>query len=98
MTDSESKVVGVKALQFADAETLETYKALRAKANKLFAMFPPIIPGSKFLFKRAMGHLEKAKSLADSRTDIYIRAQKGVVLSAGGFVFNSKMMNHYAPK
>ncbi|MDB2438849.1 FAD-binding protein [Hellea sp.] len=96
--DSDSHVIGVKALQFADDDTLETYKALRAKANKLFAMFPPIIPGSKFFFKKAMGHLEKAKSLAESRIEIFIRADKGVVLSAGGFVFNSKMMSHYAPK
>ncbi|MDA8707746.1 FAD-binding protein [Hellea sp.] len=98
VTDSDSHVIGVKALQFSGDDTLETYKALRAKANKLFAMFPPIIPGSKFFFKKAMGHLEKAKSLAESRTEIFIRADKGVVLSAGGFVFNSKMMNHYAPK
>ena len=96
--DSASNVIGVKALKFSDNKSLETYKALRDKANRLFAMFPPIIPGSKFFFKKAMGHLEKAKSLADSRTEIFIRAQKGVVLSAGGFAFNSKMMNHYAPK
>jgi len=98
VTDSKGNVMGVKALQFSDNGTLETYKELRAKANKLFAMFPPIIPGSKFFFKKAMGHLEKAKALAESRTEIFIRADKGVVLSAGGFVFNSKMMNHYAPK
>jgi 3-oxo-5alpha-steroid 4-dehydrogenase len=98
VTDSEENVIGVKALRFADDATLENYKTLRGKANKLFAMFPPIIPGSKFFFKKAMGHLEKAKSLADSRTEIFIRARKGIVLSAGGFVFNSKMMAHYAPK
>ena len=57
VTDKAGKVIGVKALQFADNETLESYKSLRAKANKLFAMFPPIIPGSKFFFKKAMGHL-----------------------------------------
>ena len=98
VTNAKGKIIGVKALQFADSETLENYKSLRAKANKLFAMFPPIIPGSKFFFKKAMGHLEKAQALADSRTEIFIRANKGVVLSAGGFVFNSKMMAHYAPK
>jgi len=98
VTDSKDKIIGVKALQFADDETLEIYKTLRAKANKLFAMFPPIIPGSKFFFKKAMGHLEKAKALAETRTEIFIRAKKGIVLSAGGFVFNSEMMAHYAPK
>ena len=98
VTNGKGHVIGVKALQFANAETLGNYKTLRAKANKLFAMFPPIIPGSKFFFRRAMGHLEKAKTIADSREEIFIRSHKGVVLSAGGFIFNSKMMGHYAPK
>ena len=98
VTDAKGDVIGVKALQFTKEDTLETYKTLRAKANKLFAMFPPIIPGSKFFFKKAMGHLEKAKTLADSREEIFIRAKKGVVLSAGGFIFNSQMLAHYAPK
>jgi len=98
VTDAKGKIIGVKALKFADSGTLDNYKNLRAKANKLFAMFPPIIPGSKFFFKKAMGHLENAKALADSREEIFIRAHKGVVLSAGGFIFNSKMVAHYAPK
>ena len=98
VTDKVGKVIGVKALQFADNATLESYKSLRAKANKLFAMFPPIIPGSKFFFKKAMGHLDKAKEIANSRAEVFIGANTGVVLSAGGFVFNSKMMAHYAPK
>jgi len=72
VTDGAGKVIGVKALRFSDSETLETYKTLRAKANKLFAMFPPIIPGSKFFFKKAMGHLDKAKTLAASREEIFI--------------------------
>jgi len=98
VVDENNRVIGVKALQFSDAATLKQYQTLRGKAQKLFAMFPPIIPGSKFFFKRAMGHLEKAKSLAKTREEIFIRAKKGVVLSAGGFVFNAKMMSHYAPK
>ncbi len=98
VTNSEGKIIGVKALQFKDDDTLQTYKSLRDRANKLFAMFPPIIPGSKFFFKKAMGHLEKAKALTETRAEIFIRAKKGIVLSAGGFVFNSKMLEHYAPK
>lgn len=96
--DTDDHVIGVKALQFADASSLENYKNLRAKANKLFAMFPPIIPGSKFFFKRALGHLKAAEALAENREEIFIRASKAITLSAGGFVFNSSMMKHYAPK
>jgi len=96
--DEDNKIIGVKALQFSDLDTLETYKSLRAKAHKLLASFPPIIPGSKFFFKKAMKHLQRAETLAQTRQEIFIRANKAVVLSAGGFVFNSKMMQHYAPK
>jgi len=98
ITNSEGDIIGLKALRFKDEKTLEDYKAYRAKAQKLFAMFPPIIPGSKFFFKKAMGHLKTASQLEDQREEILIRAKKGVVLSAGGFVFNSKMLAHYAPK
>ncbi len=96
--DETGRVIGVKALQFPNAETLANYKNLRQKAHKLLAMFPPIIPGSKFFFKKAMKHLKKAEDIALQRKEIFIRANKGVVLSAGGFVFNSKMVAHYAPK
>lgn len=96
--DKDQAVIGVKALQFTDDNKFETYKALRHKAHKLLAAFPPIIPGSKIFFKKAMQHLEQANILAQTRQDIFIRADKAVILSAGGFVFNSKMMQHYAPK
>lgn len=98
VTNSKGAVLGVKALQFSDVQVLDQYKLLRTKAKKLFAMFPPIIPGSKIFMKRALKHLTRAEALANQRNEIFIRAQKGVVLSAGGFVFNSKMMKHYAPK
>lgn len=98
VTDASGAIIGIKALKFPDETTLQNYKDLRAKAAKLLALFPPIIPGSKVFFKRAMKHLQKAKEIANKREAIFIRANKAVILSAGGFVFNSKMMSHYAPK
>lgn len=96
--NNDGRVIGVKVLQFENDDTQREYLLLREKAQKLFAMFPPILPGSKFFMKRALKHLEAAKALEDGRKEIFIRARNGVLLSAGGFVFNSKMVAHYAPK
>ena len=98
ITNTDGRVIGVKVLQFENEDTQQQYLSLREKAQKLFAMFPPILPGSKFFMKRALKHLEAAKALEDGRKEIFIRARNGVLLSAGGFVFNSKMVAHYAPK
>ena len=72
VTDKSGHIIGVKALQFSRGDALENYKTLRAKANKLFAMFPPIIPGSKFFFKKAMGHLEKAKAFKEKANNLKV--------------------------
>lgn len=98
VTDTSGRVIGVKALTYADPATLEKFKTLRAKANKMMALVLPIIPGSKILLRKALKKLEEAKTLESQREEIFIRANKGVLLSAGGFVFNSKMVDHYAPK
>jgi len=96
--NKDGRVIGVKVLQFESQDIQDTYLSLRAKAQKLFAMFPPILPGSKFFMRRALKHLEAAKALENERKEVFIRARNGVLLSAGGFVFNSKMIEHYAPK
>ena len=96
--DKEGAVIGVKAYSFADQETKETYLALRQKAQRLLAMFPPIIPGSKFFMKRALRLFAQAKALEKDRKETFIRAHKAVLLSAGGFIFNREMVSHYAPK
>ncbi len=98
IVNTDGRVIGVKALQFGDEKTQEKYLALRTKAQRLLVMFPPILPGSKFFMRRALGYLADAKAFEDGRKEIFIRARCGVLLSAGGFVFNKKMMSHYAPK
>jgi len=98
VTNSKGDVLGVKVLQFESEETLNTYLNLRNKAKRLMAMFPPILPGSKIFLRKAMKMFAKARELEDGRNELFIRANKGVVLSAGGFVFNKEMMAHYAPK
>ena len=98
ITDNTGAVIGVNAKRFADADLKAEYIAARNKGIDLMAKWPPIMPGSKHFLKKAKAHLAKARELLSQRETISIRARKGVVLSAGGFVFNSKMVNDYAPK
>ena len=96
--DENERVCGVKVLFFDDAALKRKYLNYRNKANFYFSVWPPILPGYSFFFKRAMSFLNKAVALESQRQSRFIRAKKGVVLSAGGFAFNKAMVNHYAPK
>ena len=98
VTDNQGGILGLKALQFSSVKHQEEYIRLRAKAHRIMQVFPPIIPGSKFFMRKAIKMLNTARDMEANRTETYIRAHKGVLLSAGGFVFNSQMLNHYAPK
>lgn len=98
VVDKDGDVLGVKALVFANDEALNQFKSLRAKAQKMMNLVLPIIPGSKIIMRRALKVLDQAKTLESQRKETFIRASKGVLLSAGGFVFNSEMVGHYAPK
>ena len=98
IVDKKGHIIGVKAMRFEDANVRGKYLHLRAKAKRTMMLFPPIIPGSKFFMKRALKMLAKTKELEDQRREVFVRARKGVVLSAGGFIFNRKMVAHYAPK
>lgn len=98
VTDSKGRVIGVKIFQFDSEDIRNQYLKLRNKAKRLMAMFPPILPGSKIFLRRAIKMFEKARELEEDRNELFVRANKGIVLSAGGFVFNKEMMKHYAPK
>ncbi len=98
VTDTKGRVIGVKALQFSDQSKLDAFLSLRGKANKVLNRVAPAIPGSGFFLKKARKIQAEAQALADGRDEVFIRARKGVVLSAGGFIFNKDMLSHYAPK
>ena len=98
ITDTSGRITGVKVLEFANADTCDRYIRLRAKAHKMMALVPPILPGSKYFMRKVLGMLEKAKELEAGRNAHFIRAHKGVLLSAGGFIFNRAMVAYYAPK
>ena len=98
LVDQSGMVIGVKILKFSDDETQKKYQALRKKAQRLLTIYPPVLPGFSYFMRKSMKILAQASALETHRTTEYIRADKAVLLSAGGFVFNRKMMKQYAPK
>jgi len=92
-------VLGVKAMTIPEGSKLASaYRKARQRSEKWMTMYPPILPGSSFFFKRGMAWANKAAQLLSKREPRFIRARKGVVISAGGFAFNRKMMKAHAPK
>ena len=98
VVDDKQEVLGVMVLYFDDEKLLRKYQKLKKRAERLLMVLPPILPGYNFFAKRAMAVLEKAKALEAQRSQKMIEAKKGVMLSAGGFIYNADMVNHYAPK
>lgn len=96
--DESGKVLGVKVRMFEkDGDNTKKFEMYRAKSVKWMTMYPPILPGSSFFFKRGIAYSKKAAELETQKKDYFIRATKGVVISAGGFAFNKKMVKHFAP-
>ena len=99
VVDSNNTVLGVKCLMLPSGKVREKYKKLISKGELFQMILPPTYPGASFL--RACGaiFINKAESLSKKNRQIrFIRGKKGVCISAGGFIFNRKMVNHYAPK
>lgn len=99
VTDSNNRIIGVKAKAFARGSSFESsYRQARENAERWMTMFPPILPGAKFFFKRGIYWARKAAKLLEKRTDFFIQAKRGVVISSGGFAFNRMMMQAHIPK
>lgn len=98
--DRRGRVLGVKALQFepGSPEDLDHEQSLR-RGTRLATAYPFFLPGAAYVHNIAKRHLARAAELeATKRRVRFYRAREGVVLSAGGFVFNRAMMKHHAPK
>lgn len=95
----DGRVVGVCVLQFPPGSpTRERYARLQAKAQLFATALPPAFPGAGITQTLARWYDGRARMLAHERVARRIRARRGVVLAAGGFVFNPDMVRHYAPK
>lgn len=98
VTDDTGRVIGVKILTFPDVSIQQEYQAMRKKAQRLMTVYPSVLPGFSYFMRKALKILAQAAELETQRSAHYIRADKGVLLSAGGFVFNRKMLKEHAPK
>jgi 3-oxo-5alpha-steroid 4-dehydrogenase len=97
--DKSGRVIGVKILSIpegsADAVRFARYIA---RANSFLAALPPSIPFASLTIGIGSYYLRKAMAIeARGRTTHMIRAREGVLLSAGGFIMNPRMVARYAP-
>lgn len=90
VTDKEGTVVGLELQEVPQG-------SLWSRLHKFFAAMDDktyrYVPAIGKLFRRGYKFIERKKTRAKR-----IRALCGVILSAGGFVYNRSMVRHYAPK
>lgn len=96
--DANGRVIGVRVERLADPALRAMHSKLIAKANKWMTMLPSTLPGAQVTVGIGYRYLNKARKLAAAgRTSAWIRARRGIVLSAGGFICNPEMVQHFAP-
>jgi len=97
--DSSGRVIGVKILSIPqgtpEAKRFSTYID---RANVFLAMLPPALPFAAVTIGIGNHYLRKAMAIeAHGRVERWIRAREGVLLSAGGYIMNPKMVAEHAP-
>jgi 3-oxo-5alpha-steroid 4-dehydrogenase len=97
--DRAGNVLGVKALSIpAHSAAAARFARYIRYANKLLELIPPVIPLAAVTIALARRYLAAAGRIeAEERVTRFIRARRGVLLSAGGFILNPAMVAHYAP-
>ncbi len=98
--DGRGRVLGVKALQIpASSPHAERFGRYVDAAGKWLAALPPSFPLSSLTYAVGGWYLKRAAAIeAQHRQERWFRARGGVLLSAGGFILNAAMVQHYAPK
>jgi len=99
VVDRQGNVLGVKALSIpVNSAAARRFARYIRYANKLLELLPPVIPLAAVTIGLARRYLAAAGRIeAEERVTRFIRARRGVLLSAGGFILNSAMVAHYAP-
>ena len=96
---TEGRVLGIKALMLPSGKISERHKKLMSQAETFQMLIPQNMPGAfipQFIGKILVN---RAKKIEDNfREVIHIKANKGVCLSTGGFIFNREMIEENAPK
>jgi 3-oxo-5alpha-steroid 4-dehydrogenase len=90
ITNKEGAVVGLEFLEIAP-------NSIWRRLHRVLAFVATSVhkysPGFSVRFRRWLTQIEKKRARSKR-----LRARRGVILSAGGFVMNPKMLTHYAPK
>lgn len=97
--DESGRVIGVKVASIPEGSA-DAAKFARhiARANRFLAALPPSLPFASITIAIGNHYLKKAMAIeAHGRVTRLIRAKEGVLLSAGGFIMNPKMVARYAP-
>ena len=96
--DKDGRVIGVRIERLADPALRDKHSRLIATASRWMTMLPSTLPGAQLTVGIGYRFLAKAHKLASAgRTTSWVRARRGVVLSAGGFICNPEMVRHFAP-
>ena len=97
--NTEGRVIGIKTLMLPSGKISERHKKLMAKAELFQMLVPQNMPGAKIFQSIGKVYVNRAEKIEQKHREvIYIKANKGVCLSAGGFIFNRDMIQEYAPK
>lgn len=96
--DESGAVVGVKARRIAQGTAAQgQWQKLQAKIAKM-ASVPRTWPGASWFDAQVAKLSVKAASLMQQHGEnLYIKAGRGVILTAGGYIFNRAMVGHFSP-
>lgn len=86
--DANNKLLGVEV-----SALKPSYKKQHEQWHDKVDKWRNYLPGYSASLRKKVIELEAKHS-----DKIFIRAKKGVIISAGGFIGNRKMLSHYAPK
>ena len=100
VVDAAGHVLGVKVLQLPEGSAgWQEHEQCLAKAKKLLTVYPFMLPGARYFQKKAFAWYGRAAKVESTQRVVrFVRAKRGVVLSAGGFVYNRAMLQHHCPK
>ena len=98
--DRNGNVVGVKVLHIpTDSAAANRFGRSFALASKWIAALPSSFPLAGAVYGVGRRYLKKAHAIEETyRKPRWLRARRGVILSAGGFCMNQPMIEHFAPK
>jgi 3-oxo-5alpha-steroid 4-dehydrogenase len=97
--DTSGRVIGIKILSIPEnSDNARAFEKYAKRGETFLGMLPPALPFAAITIGIGNFYLRKAQKIeAHGRETHWIRAREGVLLSAGGFIMNPKMVAHYAP-